>query len=380
MKAQRRFVPIALVLVCAVLVLMGWPGAAEIAQPSQTTSIPAQTAEPLAGSAAPVSGTSAPGAEASSNRAWLETIGRWLDWLGDFVQRAPYTLLIVGVLLGVGIARVCRRRPEPEPEVSVTEPQEEPKPEASATPAVWQVGNVHHIGRRSYQQDAFGVSALGDEPLVRDSGVLAVLADGMGGMNNSGELSQAVVRAVLNAFGRMHGEQSETLAQMMRLAFDTAQNQFAGAGAGSTLILASIRDGMLDFVSIGDSHIALWRGGALVTLNREHCLGAQLRRQAALGLKTWQQVDSDPKRAALTAYLGKDGDPEVDFPAEPIRLLPGDKIVLMSDGVYGTLDERMLSCLLENEAVLAADAMEKMVLTCAKPNQDNFTALILEIR
>lgn len=167
---------------------------------------------------------------------------------------------------------------------------------------------------------------------------------------------------------------------MMRLAFDAAQNQFAGAGSGSTLILASVRDSMLDFASIGDSHIALWRGGALITLNREHCLGAQLRRQAALGLKAWQQVASDPKRAALTAYLGRDGDPEVDFPAEPIRLLSGDKIVLMSDGVYGTLDEKMLSRLLENEAALAADAIEKMVLTCAKPNQDNFTALILEIR
>ena len=83
---------------------------------------------------------------------------------------------------------------------------------------------------------------------------------------------------------------------------------------------------------------AVQPGGALITLNREHCLGAQLRRQAALGLKAWQQVESDPKRAALTAYLGKNGDPEVDFPAEPIRLLAGDKIVLMSDGVYDVFD------------------------------------------
>ena len=378
---MKRFLTIALALVCAMLT---FAALAESVPPVQTTSIPAQTAEPLTGSAAPVSGTPAPGtdpaADASSSRSWTETIDELLDRLGAFVQKAPYTLLITGVLLGVGIARLCRRRPEPEATVTETEPQEEPTPEPSAEPAVWQVGNVHHIGRRSYQQDAFGVSALGDEQLVRESGVLAVLADGMGGMNNSGELSQAVVRAVLNAFGRVRGEQSETLTQMMRLAFDTAQNQFAGAGSGSTLILASVRDGMLDFVSIGDSHIALWRGGALITLNREHCLGAQLRRQAALGLKAWQQVTSDPKRAALTAYLGKDGDPEVDFPAEPIRLLSGDKIVLMSDGVYGTLDEKMLSCLLENEAALAADAIEKMVLTCAKPNQDNFTALILEIR
>ncbi|MDO4385251.1 MAG: protein phosphatase 2C domain-containing protein [Clostridia bacterium] len=378
---MKRFLTIALVLVCAMLTFMAL---AENVPPAQTTSIPAQTAEPLTGSAAPVSGTPAPGtdpaADASSSRSWTETIGEWLDWLGAFVQKAPYTLLLAGALLGVGIARLCRRGPETEAAVTETEPREEPTPEPPANPAVWQVGNVHHIGRRSYQQDAFGVSALGDEPLVRESGVLAVLADGMGGMNNSGEMSQAVVRAVLNAFGRVRGEQSETLTQLMRLAFDTAQNQFAGAGAGSTLILASVRDGILDFASIGDSHIALWRGGALITLNREHCLGAQLRRQAALGLKAWQQVVSDPKRAALTAYLGRDGDPEADFPAEPIRLLPGDKIVLMSDGVYGTLDEKMLSCLLENEAALAADAIEKMVLTCAKPNQDNFTALILEIR
>ena len=79
---------------------------------------------------------------------------------------------------------------------------------------VTEVGNVHNIGKRNYQQDAFGVSPLQDEKLRHSRGVLAVLADGMGGMTNSGELSQAAVLAALRSFPQVPGGTGETLASV----------------------------------------------------------------------------------------------------------------------------------------------------------------------
>ena len=250
---------------------------------------------------------------------------------------------------------------------------------APPPPAVGQVGNVHSIGKRNYQQDAFGVSPLQDKKLRQSKGVLAVLADGMGGMTNSGELSQAAVLAALNSFPKAPFPTSEMLASIAHSVLDMVQKRFAGSGAGSTLILASIREGKLDYLTIGDSRIALWRSGALLTLNREHNYAATLRQQAAWGLIPWREVAENPRRRTLTSYLGMETDPMMDFPANPIRLLPGDKIVLMSDGVFGTLDDETLGQLLMNDAVKAAETIESFVLTQDKQNQDNFTALILEI-
>ena len=108
-------------------------------------------------------------------------------------------------------------------------------------------------------------------------------------------------------------------------------------------MLANIRDGKLDFLTIGDSRIALLRDGALLTLNREHNYAAMLRHQAALGMIPWREVTENPRCRALTSYLGLADDPAMDFPAEAIPLNSGDKIVLMSDGVFGTLDDETLT-------------------------------------
>ena len=44
--------------------------------------------------------------------------------------------------------------------------------------------NAQHKGQRDAQQDAFGFSALSDAAFARQGGYLAVLADGMGGLQN----------------------------------------------------------------------------------------------------------------------------------------------------------------------------------------------------
>ena len=100
-----------------------------------------------------------------------------------------------------------------------------------------------------------------------------------------------------------------------------------------------------------------------------------------MGLIPWREVAENPRCRALTSYLGLADDPAMDFPAEPIPLTSGDKIVLMSDGVFGTLEDETLTRVLfrSQNVVEAAHKLEDAVLMARKANQDNFTAVIIEI-
>lgn len=352
-------------------------------QPSQTTS----TAEPPASSAVPTQRSDTP-APMSGAEPGVETPVDVSGQLGFFVQQYGLMVLlalavIVLVVLIALLARSGRRKrtaetAQGEQTIAVMDMPGEP-PILDVT----EVGNVHNIGKRNYQQDAFGVSPLQDEKMrFQSRGVLAVLADGMGGMKGSGELSQAAVYTALKRFPHMPGDMRETLASLTSDILNMVQTHFADSGAGSTLIMANIRGGMLDFISIGDSRIALLRSGKLMTLNREHNYAATLHQQAAQGLLSWQEATENLRRRALTSYLGQGTEPAIDFPAEPIRLQCGDMIVLMSDGVYGTLDDGTLErhLIRSKNAMEAAEAIEKEVLSACKRNQDNFTAVLIEIR
>ena len=61
-------------------------------------------------------------------------------------------------------------------------------------------GDAQHIGSRHYQQDCYGFSDAGDLKFIEHGGFLAVLCDGMGGMERGDLASQAAVRAFLDAY------------------------------------------------------------------------------------------------------------------------------------------------------------------------------------
>ena len=60
--------------------------------------------------------------------------------------------------------------------------------------------HAQHIGARHYQQDSSGLADPEDEVFLAHGGYLAVLCDGMGGMEHGDVASQTAVRAILDAY------------------------------------------------------------------------------------------------------------------------------------------------------------------------------------
>ena len=351
------------------------------AQVVQTTAeAPMSTEEPQENETAAEPGDGAeadPIAEQTAESTAVEAPAEATE--GSLRQMIPWIIAGVASAAAVvnGFFAVKSRRTVPQP---AAEPAKTEDSEADEPIRVRSVGNVHHIGRRKAQQDAFGVSPLADVKLIERKGVLAVVADGMGGLQNSGEISKAMVRGALSDFAHTPDGQRKMLLSILAEANRKVDEQFSGLGSiGTTFIAASVKDGMLDFISVGDSRIALVRGGAVIALNRAHNFAAELETAAARNDGNLTSAESDPRRAALTSYLGMRSLQKVDLPVEPIRLLHGDKIVLMTDGIFGTVDNETIARTLENGAADGAEQLEHAVLAEHKVNQDNLTAIILEM-
>ena len=236
-----------------------------------------------------------------------------------------------------------------------------------------------HVGAREDQQDSYGVSR---PELYGRQGVMAVVADGMGGLANGKAVSSALVRTYLDGFPQVSGYYEQTSDILLDLAIrSNAQVNKMLQGAersGSTLVATMIRGGYLHFLTVGDSRVYLCRGGALIQLNREHIYQEELAAKAVNQSVAMNQVRTDRQAHSLTSYFGIGRIPSIDRNDEGLKLVPGDRILLASDGVFGTLTQEQMEQALQHEINEAAQLMGDMILNADKPYQDNNTLVILE--
>jgi serine/threonine protein phosphatase PrpC len=57
----------------------------------------------------------------------------------------------------------------------------------------------------------------------------------------------------------------------------------------------------------------------------------------------------------------------------------GDRVLLLSDGVFNTLSEEEIASAMLTEVHKSAALLQAAVLAKEKPDQDNFTAVIIEL-
>ena len=213
--------------------------------------------------------------------------------------------------------------------------------------------SVHELGARDEQQDAFCIAGL-ETP---EGGVLAAVADGMGGLVDSGQVSRSLVDALGKGFTP---SDEATPARRLQLLFRQALEQVEDlqkgqtAQSGSTLVMG------------------------LIQLNRDHDFSHDLTLLALQGDMTLQEADQDPRRENLTSFIGRGFPRKVEWNPEPVSLCTGDKVVLVSDGVYRALSQEEMARCLQGDASRAARALQAAVTKKDLPQQDNFTAVILE--
>ena len=242
--------------------------------------------------------------------------------------------------------------------------------------------NAQHIGAREYQQDSFGFADLSDESFLQHGGFLAVLCDGMGGMEHGDVASQTAVRAIVDAYARKTPEEAipEALERSVREAnqrvYEIAQELGKAENVGTTVVAAVVHDEALYFASVGDSGLFHLSNGQLQMVNQPHVYANILERAVAAGAISREQADQHPERESLTSFVGIHALEEIDRNTEPWPLRSGDTILLSSDGMFKTLEPHEILAATEGAHPRSwPRALVQRTIEKERPGQDNVTVL-----
>lgn len=224
------------------------------------------------------------------------------------------------------------------------------------------------IGRkRQINQDNLGI---GEKSVVEEKGYLLVVCDGMGG-HTAGEVASSIGVEAIVEYHRDSAD--ESFHDLLKTAFLRANDRIYQEGQGSmgtTGVAAILKDEHLYLGNVGDSRAYRIRDGHIEQLSRDHSLVAE---QVHAGIITPEQARHSSYRNMITRALGYRPEVEVDTFEE--KLLPGDIILLSSDGMHGLIeDDEIAQVALQ---YTPKDAVERLIeMANSRGGTDNITVAI----
>ncbi len=221
---------------------------------------------------------------------------------------------------------------------------------------------------------------------------LYIVCDGMGGRKGGDVASRMAVEAIQTHVREARDVSLPMIGEPDRR-FSTPTNRLASAlrfanqvihraarthpgqeGMGTTVVAALLEGAVLSVAHVGDSRMYLIRGEAIRHLTADHALVAE---QVRLGLLTEEQARLSPLRGVLTRAVGLEETVEVEL--DEVRLMPGDSLVLCSDGLTRAVTPpEVLETVLRVPEPKAAS--ERLVdLANAAGGEDNTTVILIRL-
>ncbi len=226
-----------------------------------------------------------------------------------------------------------------------------------------EVGVATHTGPvRGANEDDFVVLEPTELAQLQQRGRLFVIADGMGGVAGGAEASRIAVRGLTGSFLQ---DEAGTLVERMSKGFDAAAREVHRASLsspqladmGTTMTAIGYHGGLLVVGHVGDSRCVRLRDGAFEQLTEDHAV--------------------EEPRHLLTRCVGAGRDSE-EVDIQELRPEPGDTFALLTDGVWGRLDDDALATLLRMSSVQTA--AERLVADAIEAGgTDNATAVVVRI-
>ena len=223
---------------------------------------------------------------------------------------------------------------------------------------------------------------------------LMILADGMGGHLGGAQASRIVVETMrdhfLTAMALPYSEEGDPGNHALVAALQACNTAIFHAtsvdprfqGMGSTVVAATFDGEGLQWISVGDSPLYLFRKDRLVRLNSNHSMAAVLAGRVAAGELTSEQAANAPDRSELLAAVMGEDIPLLDEPNVVLPMETGDIVLLASDGIE-ILGKHEMTALLQDHVDAApediVDALLAQVDSLERIGKDNTTVIAARI-
>lgn len=219
-------------------------------------------------------------------------------------------------------------------------------------------------GRREDNQDYAGIAQPSPQDLAC-RGVVAAIADGMGGAKGGRVAAELCVRSFMDAFYSL----AETLSieQLLDRSLDAANRWIHAMGKrdpnlahmATTFSALVLRGRRAHLVHVGDSRIYRLRGERLERLTTDHTLNGP-------------ELDHILYRAVGLEPLLR-----TDYAVHPLEI--HDRFLLCSDGLHGALKHTEITRILLERAAPQSSADALADLALQRGGSDNITALVVDV-
>ncbi|MBT9505528.1 PP2C family serine/threonine-protein phosphatase [Rhodoferax sp.] len=236
------------------------------------------------------------------------------------------------------------------------------------------VFQVSRKGGREKNEDRMGYS------YTRGSGIF-ILADGMGGHPEGEVAAQLALQAISAMFQKEARPEVPDVNVFLEAALMAAHRQILRYAIEkgmldtprTTIVAAVVQAGAVSWIHCGDSRLYLVRQGELLARTRDHSFIEQHQSTGSTA-----KLPDRFNRNVLFTCLGSPTKPVFDLTG-PVVLQQGDKVMLCSDGLWGTLNDADITYDLSHKPVGEAvpDLVEK-ALRKAGDSSDNVTMIALE--
>jgi serine/threonine protein phosphatase PrpC len=210
-------------------------------------------------------------------------------------------------------------------------------------------------------------------------GVIAIVADGMGG-HSAGEVASRIATEVIKT---VYYETDQDATESLRSALNAANHEIHEAslgdkaleGMGTTCAALVVQNGSAHCAYVGDTRLYLIRGGEIYVMTEDH---SAVMEMVNMGIITLEQARHHEDKNVIIRALGSQPEVEVSVWSEPFPVREGDKFLLCSDGLSDLVSDDDIK-----QAVLAGDSHSSseslIALAKERGGYDNVTVGILSI-
>jgi protein phosphatase len=228
-------------------------------------------------------------------------------------------------------------------------------------------------GGRKINQDRMGYAYTKDALLI-------IICDGMGGHMQGEVAAQIAVQTIGTQFQQQANSRIKDPKQFLEDAMMAAHIEIHRYRAGrglpesprTTCVTCIIQDGKAWWAHAGDSRLYWIRDGRIKDMTRDH---SQLEAMIADGMVDANDPNNLPDRNRLFNCLGAPAMPMIEL-SDPVRLEPGDHMLLCSDGLWGAVPDNIIAAAFRTNSVMrVVPELINYALLEAGASSDNVTAI-----
>ncbi len=241
----------------------------------------------------------------------------------------------------------------------------------------FEIGRTSRLGNREINQDRLAV-------VESENGAILVLGDGLGGKPGGDLAAQTLIDTVTEELS-LHPlpaeEPEKFLRELIRRAHHAilmaGQEQTPPLAPGTTAVLCLVQDRKAWWAHVGDSRFYLFRDGLPLYRTQDHSYVEELYQAGQISL---QKTHEHPMRNYVTQCIGLfTHEPDIAV-SHGVELLPGDVLLLCSDGFWEPLDDAQIGAMItEGRLGEKLNALAERAEATRYPHSDNTSAVALRI-